>query len=408
MNVMIAMSRPQSADTISSILAGSMEIHTAFAQNDLQKQLTAKGDKLDYLVVDEELYQNTYPWFWISNLLQATSPNTKLIVIISEQTDSLYKEIIKRLALDLKFSIIPSLLTLDELAKEIRARVLNKPVVKEKADKGKVISFMSSAPKDGATTIAISAAYTIAAKTNKKIILVDLNLKSPEIRDHLGLKMDKGYSVIQADCDSGSLDSNMLLRACDQDKSFGNLYILTGIQRREWAEKFTLEEIESLIKVARETFDLVLIDIHTFPDQAATVKVAKEADERYVVVQPIVTSYQSSWHDWFTNVWHHHGFSEKDFQLILNRDSKEAMSTFSIERSMGTKIVANVPNVGNGMGIKAINEGLPLVMTDHEEVTPFKQSIEEFCLGLASRLDIELDGSTQLRGKWYKRILKRG
>src|SRR5690606_7690234 len=143
--------------------------------------------------------------------------------------------------------------------------------------------------------------------------------------------------------------------------------ILTGIQRREWAEKITIEEIQHFLKIAKNSFDLVLVDIHTYPDQAATIKCVKDANERLVVVQPIITSYQSSWNDWFNSVWKHYDLAETDFHLVMNRDTKTAMDGFQIEKSMGSKIVCRVRNVDKGAGIKAVNYGQPLYLNDGEE-----------------------------------------
>jgi septum formation inhibitor-activating ATPase MinD len=238
----------------------------------------------------------------------------------------------------------------------------------------------------------------------KKILLVDLNLKSPEIRDQLHLTSDKGYPLIQADCDSGTLEPSALLKACDHLKGIDNLYILTGIQRREWAEKITMEEVEHLLAIARNSFDMVFVDVHTYPDQAATLKCVKVADERLVVVQPIITSYQSSWNDWFNSVWQHYGLTESDFQLVMNRDTKTAMEGFQIEKGMGSKIVTRIRNVDKGAGIKAINYGQPLYLNTGEESLEFRTNILQLTSWLAERAKLELvplqnDKKSALKGK---------
>ena len=44
-----------------------------------------------------------------------------------------------------------------------------------------------------------------------------------------------------------------------------------------------MDEIGHFLSVARKAFDLIFTDVHTFPDQAATLKCVKNADDRLVV-----------------------------------------------------------------------------------------------------------------------------
>lgn len=405
MKLLFALTKPQLAETVGTKVPNTEETHYSFTVPELTKTLNRMGKELDFLFVQEDIFAEQYPWQWMSSLKTSTSDKTKIIVILSNQTDSLYREIIKRISIDLSISLIPSALTAQEIAEEISNRLYNKQKAKETKEVGRIISIMSASPKDGATTIAISTAICLALRApEKKILLVDFNLKSPEIRDHLHVTSDKGYPLIQADCDSGTLESNTLVKACDQLKGINNLYILTGIQRREWAEKITMEEVEHFLSVARNSFDIIFVDVHTYPDQAATLKCVKDADERIVVVQPIITSYQSSWNDWFNSVWQHYGLTESDFHLVMNRDTKSVMEGFQIEKGMGSKIVTRIRNVDKGAGIKAINYGQPLYLNTGEESLEFRTNILQLTSWMAERAKLELvplknDNKSALKGK---------
>jgi septum formation inhibitor-activating ATPase MinD len=406
MKIVFAFSKPNLAEAAGKITSKDDEITYAFNESELNKALNKTGKALDFIFVHEELFSSKYPWEWLSSIKIAVSKSTKIIVLISETTDSWYREIIKRLSLDLEVSLIPNGLTLDEIAEEIAVRITNKPKPIESGEGGaRLITIMAASPKDGATTVAISSSVCAAMRMpEKKVLLVDFNLKSPEIRDHLNLQSDRGYQMVQADCDSGTLEQSSLIMACEQIKEIPNLYILTGIQRREWAEKITINEIGHFLKVARKAFDLVLVDVHTFPDQAATLKCIKDADDRLVVVQPIVTSYQSSWNDWYNSVWQHYGLKETDFHLVMNRDNKGALDGFGIEKAMGTKIVSRIRNVDKGAGIKAINYGQPLYLNTGDESTEFRENILHLTAWIAERAQIELvplqsDSKSALKGR---------
>lgn len=405
MKIVLGFSKPNLSDAIGQKIHKEDDATYAFTEADVSKAINKAGRELDFLIVQEDLFTGKYPWDWMSHIKSSVSEKTKVIVLISENTDSLYREIIKRLSIDLGISLIPSALIVDEIADEIANRLYNKPKAADVAEGSRVVSFMSASPKDGATTIAISTAACAAMRLpEKRILLVDFNLKSPEIRDHLNIQSEKGYSLIQADCDSGTLEQGALLKACEQIKAIPNLYILTGIQRREWSEKITMDEIGHFLSVARKAFDLIFTDVHTFPDQAATLKCVKNADDRLVVVQPIVTSYQSSWNDWYNSVWQHTGLKETDFNLVMNRDTKGALDGFGIEKAMGTKIVSRIRNVDKGAGVKAINYGQPLYLSSAEETADFRNNILQLTAWIAERAGFELvplqsDNKSALKGK---------
>ncbi|WP_169091039.1 CpaE family protein [Paenibacillus sp. PL91] len=405
MKLLIALRRPQMAETIGEIIPKTVEAEFAFNENELNKAFARVGQQLDYLVVHEDIFDEKYPWIWLSYLRSSVPEKTKVMVILSTQTDSLYREIIKRISLDLQIFLLQGALSGQEIAEELNIRIFNKSSSNDLPETGRLAVVMAAAPKDGATTVAISAAICMAQRMpGKKVFLVDLNLKSPEIRDHLHITTDKGYPLIQADCDSGTLEQSSLVKACDQIKGINNLFILTGIQRREWAEKISVGEIGHLLSIARKTFDFTIADVHTFPDQAATLKCVKDADERIVVVQSVITSYQSSWNDWFNSVWQHYGLTEKDFHLVMNRDLNGPLDGIQIEKGVGTKIVTRIRNVEKGAGLKAINFGQPLYLNEGPESNEFRTNILSLSGWLANRAKFELtaennDKKSALRGK---------
>ncbi|SFJ77056.1 hypothetical protein SAMN02799624_05894 [Paenibacillus sp. UNC496MF] len=407
MKITIATTKPALSESIGEVILKSDEAVFAFNEQELMKALNKSGNDLDFLFVQEDIFRSKYPWEWMSLIKMSVNAKTRIVVLIAETTDSLYKEIIKRLSIDLCISLLPNGLTAKEIADEVSNRLYSHGTKQpgHTDSSGRLITIMAASPKDGATTIAISTSICAAQRMpEKKVLLVDFNLKSPEVRDHLNLQSDKGYQMIQADCGSGTLEQTSLLKVCDQLKNVSNLYILTGIQRREWAEKITIEEISHFLFIAKKTFDLIITDVHTFPDQAATLKCIKEADDRLIVVQPIVTSYQSSWNDWYNSVWQHYGLKESDFHLVVNRDNKNALDGFGIEKAVGAKIVTRVQNVEKGAGIKAINYGQPLYLNSDNDVAGFRENVLQLTAWIAKKAKIELlplhtDSKSALRGK---------
>ncbi|MGO4695524.1 CpaE family protein [Paenibacillus sp. 2TAB26] len=405
MKIMFALKNPQLTEAISNIVPSHVEANYSYNETELTKTITRLSQELNFLIVQEDIFYDSHPWEWLGNIKNLVSDKTKIIVILSINTDSLYRELFNRICLELEITLVQGALTNQDIVDEINGRVFNNKRTVDSNIAGRLTTFIAASPKDGATTVAISTSICLAQRLpGQKVLLLDLNLKSPEVRDHLLITTDKGYPLIQADCDSGTLEQNTLLKACDQIKGIENLYILTGLQRREYAEKISVDEIEHLLTVAKATFDYVIADVHTFPDQAATVKCVKNADDRVVVVQSVITSYQSTWNDWFNSVWQHYGLKESDFHLALNRDLNAAMDGFQIEKSMGSKIVSRISNVEKGAGIKAINYGTPLYLNEDTETNEFRTNILTLSGWLANRANLELtavenDKKSALHGK---------
>lgn len=366
-------------------------VKLCYTKEELLKQI--QSNSYECVMVQQELFQNELPWQWMSTVREHFSGD---IWIALGEEDSIYREIIRRVSLDLQISLIPSPYTERELLEAIQQRIYKEPAKPNKVE-GKIITFSSAKSGDGATTLAISTAISLAKYSEQKIGLLDLNLWSPEIADQLSLSKEKGLPVIQADSASQTLDSFVLEKACETLKHLDNLYILSGINRREWADKITLDEIDFLLETARQTFDVVVVDVHTFPNNAATIQSMKKADDRYIVVQPNVLSYQSSWHDWYYNVWEHMDFGEKDFSAIVNRSTN--VLTLQIEKSMGSKIIAKIRNIPRGEGIKSVNQGTPIYFNQSDVIDPFRDDIHTLASEIAKKHDIEWDMPEERRKK---------
>lgn len=385
MKCLLGVLRPEIADQITAALPNHRFI-IAYTDRELDK---AVQEKVEYMVIDEEIFSQIQPWLWLTKL-RNDFPNTEITIILSDKTnDSLYMELIRRIGMELKISFIPPGLTMEELYEAIE-NAFTKKIRQKPLKKNTLISILGAAPKDGASTIAINTALALAEASGKKIGVFDLNLKSPDMKDQLQLKGNKGFPVIQVDCDAKTLTPVSLLQACEVYKH-ENLYVLTGLHRRDWAERIKDEEIAVLLQVARQVFDITLIDVHSFPDNAATVQAIKNSDERWVVAQPIVTSFQSSWFDWYHSIWQtYYEMSEADFKLIINRYEDSFFKAGAIEKAMGIKSIAQIPNASQGAGIKAVNYATPLFMSEEKHVEPFRQAITKLAVDLCEQLGFEV------------------
>ncbi|MFD2613785.1 AAA family ATPase [Paenibacillus gansuensis] len=387
MNIIIAVTEPELGERIASRMEGRKHVHVCCTDEELVKLAEAGTGNTTHMFLMEELFEKEYPWDWMPRL-RGYCPNAIIVLGRSGQEDPIFREVITSLALEFNVSTIPPYGIWDDVIRETEAYFFGtESIIREKG--GTIITFASAAPKDGATTAAISAAAALAQGTSASVGLLDLNFKSPEIQDQLRIKGAKGFPFIQAECDSKTLNPDILRNACSALPGIPTLHILTGLRRREWAERITPEEISHLLEVARQTFDVTLVDVHTFPDQAATVQSVRSADLRCVIVQPLVTSYESSWHDWYRGVWTYFGLTEKDFHMVLNRASKGGHTEQDIRRSTGAELLGTLPELGIVEGNRAVNDGVPFALAQGGGVLgEYQQAIRGLSRKLAQHAGI--------------------
>lgn len=344
------------------------------------------------IVIHCEFFTGVYPWDWMTEL-KMRQPHTKVMIALSMKAyDSIYNDVIMRLAADYEFSIIPLGLTEREIMKRfIESLLVNQPVPPTR--KGTLITVKSAAPKDGATTVAVSTALCLAKTTNLSIGLLDLNLKSPDIKDNFNIaQTGKSLFSLRPQYSTNSIKSVDILEHCCTYKGFNNLHLLLGSHRRDTAGDLTMEQTKHLLEAAKRTFDIVIADVHTFPDNAATICAIKQADERWIVTQPSYASFKSSWADWYDCFWRHCGLEKTDFSLIVNRsNTNHSIKVSGIGAELGIKVEGVVSNVAGGMGVRAVNEGIPLFLTENNAL--FTKEINLIAAQLLGRIGATLANS---------------
>ncbi|ANE47029.1 hypothetical protein SY83_12970 [Paenibacillus swuensis] len=387
MKIVLAVTTPEIGERMMEWMPEPKRAEVCYTDKELITRTAQQGDELTHIFVMEDLFKDEYPWDWMPRL-RRSCPQANIVLSQHHQEDPLFREVKISLGLEFNIGMIPPYGIFQDVIHELSTRFFNSRKITNSTG-GNLISFLSAAPKDGSTSVAISTALALAKNTGKSIALLDLNFKSPEIQDQLRLKGAKGFPYIQAECDSGTLSPDTLLRACLPMPGTPNLHILTGLRRREWAERILSEEIGHLLEVARETFDIVIADVHSFPDQAATVECVRNADIRFVVVQPLVTSYESAWHDWYRGVWSYFGLGERDFRMILNRSVSGGHNAQDVRKSTGFEPVAVLPDLGSPEGAKAVNEGIPLYCSEGRSAEEFKGEIGTLSRWIADQAGIQ-------------------
>src|SRR5262249_21267130 len=116
----------------------------------------------------------------------------------------------------------------------------------------KVIQVTSPDMGDGKTTLAANLAISIA-QSEKKIILIDADLRRPRIDNLFGLVNDRGLTSLL----TGEAELNDVV----QDSGIPGLHILTtGETPDNPAELLSLPRFKELLEDLRSKYDFVIVD----------------------------------------------------------------------------------------------------------------------------------------------------
>jgi capsular exopolysaccharide synthesis family protein len=150
----------------------------------------------------------------------------------------------------------------------------------------RVILVTSALPQEGKTTASLNSAIALAYQ-GAKVLLIDADLRRPELHACLGVPAEPGLGELLTDKDGPPVEP----RVCPK---VSNLFLLpAGYRRPSPAEALGSERMRGLLNAFRECFDFVVID--TPPVLAVTdaVVLSKSADGVLLVVRSAETSVQA-------------------------------------------------------------------------------------------------------------------
>lgn len=161
------------------------------------------------------------------------------------------------------------------------------------ADSGKLVAFIGSTPNIGTTLVAFGTAVQLASRLSCRVGYLCLNLKSSKLHRYLGGdKLPLGLDSIRAELRSFSLTPHRLASSVTSVKGAENLQVLFGTTQREQAEFFQHEDVAHLLKTAKAAYDICIVDVNAYWDNAGTIGAMLEADRHVVVTTPDLGSFQ--------------------------------------------------------------------------------------------------------------------
>ena len=259
--------------------------------------------------------------------------------------------------------------------------------------KGRMVAVFSSKGGCGTSFIATN----LAASTNARTVLVDLNLQAGDLPLFLGV--DPKYSFADMAENRTRLDDALI-------KSFttpysSNLSLLAAPKEADSADEIEPEHVFEVLQRLRESYEYVVLDPqHTF--DSITLAALDQSDEIVLVLTldiPAIRSTQRA-----LEIFDRLGYPRKKVRIVVNRWSKQIdLDLRQVEKFLGEPVIGFVPS-DYQTAVTSINLGQPLVHS--EENSKIALEIKRIAKTIATDAVAEQEEPKPRRALW-KSIFKR-
>jgi pilus assembly protein CpaE len=238
--------------------------------------------------------------------------------------------------------------------------------------KGRIVTVFSPKGGTGKTVTATNLAVSLAKQHGKRTLLLDLDLQFGDAAIMLGLEPEKTiHDLVVA---PGELDAEKLAGYITTHTS--GLDILPAPLRPEDAELVTEAKLARLLEVARESYDVIVVDTSPFfhGPMLATLDRTDELLLLCALDVPTLKNVRLS-----LQTLDLLSFPADRIRVVLRRTStKVGMTPGEVESALERKVAFEIAS--DGAVPLAVNRGNPLVLSDAK--ASFSQGIRELAKGL--------------------------
>ena len=142
----------------------------------------------------------------------------------------------------------------------------------------KILAITSASDNEGKTVTAVNLAVVIARDFKKRVLLIDANLRNPDIDEILTLKNDEGLS--------GILSSGLDYKKAIKHTTINNLSVITaGREIQNQAELLHSNKLNQLFDAVRPDYDLIICDTPGIMSFSDTKIISSLADGIVLVIR---------------------------------------------------------------------------------------------------------------------------
>jgi hypothetical protein len=183
-----------------------------------------------------------------------------------------------------------------------------------------LVVFLGTTPNIGTTVVAFGTASMLAEKTEQSVAYLCLNLKSSKIHRYLGIDQPAvTLDEIRPQIKSRTLTADRLRSCCHKVKTSADLYVMFGNTLRDQAEFYTPEDVEYLLHTASSAFDLCIVEVNAYWDNAATVCAVLQADTKILVTTNHLGHFQEDLNRWLHSMTALFDLDPQSFALFVTQ-----------------------------------------------------------------------------------------
>jgi pilus assembly protein CpaE len=240
---------------------------------------------------------------------------------------------------------------------------------------GTIITVFSPKGGTGKTVMATNLAAALVKVAGKKTLLLDLDLQFGDAAIMLGVEPEKTiFDLVVA---PGELDSEKLSGYTTHHSS--GLEILPAPLRPEDAELVTEAKLARLLEVAREAYDVIVVDTSPF-FHGPMLATLDRTDELFLLCGLDVPTLKNV--KLALQTLEMLSFPRDRIRIVLNRaNSKVGMKPSEVEDALGMKIRHHVPS--DRAVPLGVNKGKPVVL--HDEDSDFAKALRDIAKAVVAK-----------------------
>ena len=218
-----------------------------------------------------------------------------------------------------------------------------------RAKKGKIYCITSAKHGSGATTIAVNLAGVIAARSNQRTALIDLDRPLGDVAAYLNVKPN--FTVSDAFSAGQRLDSVLLESYM---KSSHGFQLLAGFREHTADASFSADKLSQLLDVTQRTFEHAIVDLPAKLDEDQVKVIIRYSASIMVVLTPELPAIWRTERllKYLTNLQ-----AGDKIRIVLNRSTNsDSITDREIVRLLGAQVYSKLPNEYSAC-IRAINSG---------------------------------------------------
>ena len=249
---------------------------------------------------------------------------------------------------------------------------------------GQIYAFFSPKGGSGSTTVATNLAVVLRQLTNKKTLLVDLDLELGETALMLGMR--PRFNFVDLVQNFHRMDADLLASFIERHDS--GVDLLSAPYHPEKAEMVTGDLIRRILLFLRQHYDYVVVDTSKSFSQS-TLATFEQSDQVFLVTTADLPSLRNIQRG--LPLMRRVLRGEDQLRLVINRfDPKDQISVKDIERSLGLKVFWKLSNDYEAV-LGSLNTGKPIVMNG---TSSYSKDLKSLGVTLAGT-----EGQTERRGR---------